>query len=237
MSLRPSTGSFAACSGLMKCAVPMIFPGSVTGPWVSTAVRDAEVGHERAARARLEQDVVRLDVPVHDAAAVRVRQRPGDLAHHAHRVGRRQRAPCAQPLAERLPLDVAHDEEDEPARLADAVDGDDVRVREAGGGARFAHEAFARLGGPRQVGGEHLDGHVAVELDVAGEVDDPHPAAAELPLKRVLSGEGRLEVEEFGGGLRHACSTSEAKGRFVAVPKAGRKTNSPATHVAGLLEL
>ena len=32
MSLRPSIGPPAACSGLMKFAVPMIFPGSVTVP-------------------------------------------------------------------------------------------------------------------------------------------------------------------------------------------------------------
>ena len=84
----------------------------------------------------------------------------------------------------------------------------------------FVYEALARLGGRHQVGGEHLDGHVSLELDVAGEVDDPHPAAAELPLKRVLSGECCLEVEEFGGGLRHACTTSAAKGRFLAIQTA-----------------
>ena len=72
-----------------------------------------------------------------------------------------------------------------------------VRMREAGGSPCFAHEALARLGGPRQVGGEHLDGNVAVELDVAGEIDESHPAAAKLSFKRVLSRECRLEIEQF----------------------------------------
>ena len=117
------------------------------GAGVVAAVRDAEVGDERAAGARLEQDVVRLHVAMDDAASVRVRERPRDLAQHARRVGRRERPARAEPLAERLALDVAHDEEDEAAGLADAMDRDDVRMREAGGRARLAHESLARLGG------------------------------------------------------------------------------------------
>ena len=168
-----------------------------------TDVRDAEVRHERAARARLEQDVVRLHVAVHDAAPVRVRQRPGDLAHDAHRVRGRQRAPRAQSFAECLALHVAHDEEHEPARLTDAMDRHDVRVRKASRRPCLAHEALARLGGPRHRRGQDLDRYVAVELHVAGEIDDAHAAAAELALEGVLACEGRLKLEEFGGGLRH----------------------------------
>jgi len=39
--LRPSTGPFAACSGLMKCAVPTIFPGRSRGR-IGAAVGDAK---------------------------------------------------------------------------------------------------------------------------------------------------------------------------------------------------
>ena len=42
--------------------------------------RDAEVGDHGTARHRIEQDVVGLDVAVHHAAIVRVRQRVGDIA-------------------------------------------------------------------------------------------------------------------------------------------------------------
>jgi hypothetical protein len=82
------------------------------------------------------------------------------------------------------------------------MDRDDVRVREPGGRARLAQEALARLD-RREVRREHLDRDVAVELYVAREEDDAHAAAAELALKRILAGEGGLEVEEFGGRLRH----------------------------------
>ena len=45
---------------------------------------DAEVHDERAARRPLDHDVVRLDVAVHDAAAVRVRQRVADVLQQPH---------------------------------------------------------------------------------------------------------------------------------------------------------
>jgi hypothetical protein len=48
---------------------------------------DAEVGDERVrALAGLQQDVLRLDVAVHDAARVGVGERVGDLAREAHRL-------------------------------------------------------------------------------------------------------------------------------------------------------
>ena len=47
-------------------------------------------------------------------------------------------------------------------------------------------------------------GDVTIQLHVAGEVNDPHSPAADLTLEGILSGEGRLEFEEFAGGLRHA---------------------------------
>ena len=102
------------------------------GAGIITAVRDAEVGHHRAARARFEQDVVWLDVAVHDAAPMRVSERPRHFAQHARRVGRGKGAARAESLAERLALHVAHDEEDEAACLADPMDRNDVRMREAG---------------------------------------------------------------------------------------------------------
>ena len=173
------------------------------GARVLPAVRDAEVGHQCAARARLEQDVVRLHVAVHDAAPVRVGERPRHLAQDARRLGRREGTARANPLAQRLALDVAHDEEDEAAGLADAMDGDDVRVREAGRHAGLADEPLARRRGTGEVGREDLDGDVAIELHVAREVDDPHAATAELALDRVLTGQGGLQVEELGGGMRH----------------------------------
>src|SRR5258708_39862361 len=53
-----------------------------------TAMGNAEVGHHRATGAGFEQDVVRLDVAMHDAAPVRVGECPCDFAQYARSVGR-----------------------------------------------------------------------------------------------------------------------------------------------------
>jgi hypothetical protein len=82
---------------------------------------------------------------------------------------------------------------------------------------RASRRKRSRASDAREVRREHLDGDVAVELHVAREVDDAHPAAAELALEGVLAGEGRLELEEFAGGLRHAGITTGGRCRCVGV--------------------
>ena len=130
------------------------------------------------------------------ALRVRIGQRPGDLAQHPRRLGRRQRPALAHPLRERVALHERHREEDELARLLHREDRNDVGVGQLGRRAGFAQEplsqaAVARLGGRQQ-----FDRHRAVESHFAGEVDHPHPAAADLALEGIAAGEGRLEVEE-----------------------------------------
>ena len=64
-----------------------------------SASRDAEVRHHRVALG--EQDVLRLDVAVHDAVAVRVVERVGHLARDAERLVDRQLPLAVEPVAER----------------------------------------------------------------------------------------------------------------------------------------
>ncbi len=88
----------------------------------------------------------------------------------------RARVPAApQDLVEPPAGDVLHDVVVPPVVLADAVDRDDIGVVQPPGGPRLAAE-------PRQVGGlaQELQGHVAVERLLAGLVDDPHAAPADL---------------------------------------------------------
>ena len=69
-------------------------------------LRDPEVGHERVAVG--QEDVLRLDVAMHDGAPVCVRERGGHLAQDAHDVRDRQLPLAIEPCTQALPLHVGH---------------------------------------------------------------------------------------------------------------------------------
>jgi hypothetical protein len=76
-------------------------------------------------------------------------------------------------------------------------------MRESGGHACLAQETLTRRGSLSEVCRQDFDRDVAVELDIAREVNDPHATTAELVLKRVLTGHGGLQVKELGRGMSH----------------------------------
>ena len=83
----------------MYVGVPSVSPVLVTATISAGAfdgARDPEVGDERASGGAFDQDVLGLDVAVHDVLAVRVLERFGDVARDATvrgrwRAGRRRR--------------------------------------------------------------------------------------------------------------------------------------------------
>ena len=112
-------------------------------------------------------------------------------------------------------------EEDKVANLVDRVDRHDVGVRELGRRARLTDKALpeCRLG--RELGGQELQRHGPVERDLVREVDDPHPAAADLPLEGVPSDERLLKGEKVGiRGVTHSCHDGSTPG--VRQAKCGR---------------
>ncbi len=121
---------------------------------------------------------------MHQAAAVRVIERVGQLDGDAQHLGDRQRA-AQQPLFERLALEILHHEEPDRlarpgrCRFADVVQLTDVRMVERGDGPRFALEPLTPIGIGRKGFGQHLERHHAIEARVAGLVDLAHPACAE----------------------------------------------------------
>src|SRR5688572_26879659 len=83
------------------------------------------------------------------------------------------------------------------------MDGDDVRMREAGGRPRFAQEALAYALVVGEVQRERLDRHEAVEPQVAGKEDHAHAATPELALERVLLAEDGFEIEQLARSCGH----------------------------------
>jgi hypothetical protein len=135
---------------------------------------DAEV-HDAHPTARTHDDVLGLDVAVHDAACVRGREPLGHARGDLDRLLHRQR-PAPQPISQRAPFVVRHgDEEAAVVRLSDLVDGGDVGVIEGGGGPRLLHQPAVRRGIAAQVGRQQLERHRAVQSGVPCQVDPPHP--------------------------------------------------------------
>ena len=146
----------------------------------------SEVGQIRFARL-IEQNIARFEVAVEDAALVGMVNRPGDLNHEldsgalSQGLGlelSRQVGPINQPHGKELPA----------VRLANLIDGSNVRVIQPGGrlclGLEPLHHArtgqFARR--------NHLEGHLPVWTPLARAEDNPHPATGNF-VEQFIAGE------------------------------------------------
>ena len=155
-----------------------------------------------------------------------VRQRVGHFAQNANRVGDRQLA-LRQPSAERFSVHVGHHVIEEAVGLARVVERQDVRVLQAGGHLDLAEEPVrAERGG--EVGTEDLHRHLAVVLEVLGEVHRRHAALTQLALEAIAVGEGGHQAIEQLGHAVHA-----PFGRTVARPTAQRDEARPGSDPPG----
>ena len=138
---------------------------------------------------------------------------------------------AVEPLLERHPGDVLHDQVGQAAGLLDGVDGDDVVVADGRGGLGLAGEAPAGGGAGRQLRGQHLDGHDAVQLRVEGPQHDPHAAAAD-DLEDLVMAQPAQRAGFLGGARK-------SSGESGSVPTAGSPSAcraSPPKAIRGTLE-
>ena len=110
---------------------------------------------------------------------MRVLEPRARLEDQIHRPVRIERAALRKQLGERPSLDALHHDVRNPVLLADVEDADDVRVREAGGGARLAHEPLTEDLVAAERLREALDRDVTAECLVPREVHRRHPAVTE----------------------------------------------------------
>ena len=167
-----------------------------------TQKRDAEVCEHRTASAALEEDVLRLEVAMHDTLAVGVVERERELVQDSPRFLGRQPLLPAQSLGERLTVHVLHHDVDEVALFAEGVHRNDARVAEPRRHPRLAAEPLAMLVARRELVTEHLDRHQPVERDVSGEEDDAHPTTSQLAHDLILLAKVRRDLLAFP---RHRC--------------------------------
>jgi hypothetical protein len=146
--------------------------------------RDPEIGDGEIVPF-VEEEVRRLDVAVNDSETVSGVKRLRSLPEPGESGSGSDRLP-PRTLSERPARQVLHDDEWAPLPLADVEDRDDVRV--AGEPSRrqgFALEAFPEPLVVREAVIEDLDGHLAAELPVLGEVDPAHASLADEARVRV----------------------------------------------------
>ena len=151
-----------------------------------------------------QQQVRGLDVAVDEAAEMDRVERGTGLVGDPRRPLRLQGTDDAHQRPHVGALDVAHRQVRDPVVLADVVDGDDVGVLDGCGGARFGQEPLAHASLLEQFGCDHLQRDDPVEVELAGAVDDAHPAATDdrfdpVPCEQDARGE-------------HVCCISEPLG-------------------------
>ncbi len=168
--------------------------------------RDAEIRDEGLVPG--QEDVLRLDVAVDHAVAVRVTQCIGHLEGDVQRVFQWQRLFPREADAQRLARDVRHDVIAEPVRSVRHKEAfvcrenrHDMRVAELRGKLHFADEALAE-GGVAQLGGHHLDRHRAGGVAFVGQIHAGHPPRPDLALHRVVGSQafaqGRQDINHHG---------------------------------------
>ena len=161
----------------------------------------AEVGHLEPAVGG-DQDVLRLDVTVHDPGRVR-RREPVEHPGHDLQRGRGGEPPAVpeQPL-ERAPGHELHRQVQERAVGALVVDGDHVLLRQPRHRLGLADEPADEFLVPGQLGVHDLERHLAVQPRIGGPVDRGHPAVRDARGHRVAPVE-QTPGEGIGQGIVH----------------------------------
>ena len=146
--------------------------------WRSGELGETEIEQLDLAVIR-DHDVARFEIAMDDAGCVRAGQGVGDGDRILQNLGRLQAA-ARDDMVERAAGDELHHDEVGAILAADVVNGDDVGMIQGGGGLGFLDEAQLAVGVGDLVGRQNLDRDKAVQLRIAGLVDDAHTALAQL---------------------------------------------------------
>jgi hypothetical protein len=136
----------------------------------------------------VQQNVLRLEIAVDHTMAVRVIQRRRDRGREVDRLVDRKLLLAHQSRAERFPLDVRHDVEQQAIRLTAVEQWQQIRMLQVGRDLDLREEALdTKHRSKLRV--EHFQSDTAIVSDVAREIDGRHAAAADLTLDGIASSE------------------------------------------------
>ena len=149
----------------------------------------------------MQQDVFGLDVAVDHAVAVRVIECTGDATGQPDRLLDGQVLLSLEAVPQRFTCHVRHHIVDQAPGLAGIEQWQDVRVLQPGGHPDLTQEALdAEHGG--ELGTQHLQGDVAIVLEIACQIYRCHATGTDFTLDSVVLGEGRPETfERVGHGI------------------------------------
>ena len=199
MSLRASTLLPSACSGEKYAAVPMTAPVWVRLSSVLTAramPKSVTLTSPSGVMSTLPGFTSRCTTPWRWAKASAAADAGADLRD----LVRRQLLRVAQDGRERPALDVLHHDEVDAVVLAPVEDGDDVGVREVGGGLGLPAEPLDEGLVDRELGEEDLEGDRPIELAVHRPVHLRHAAAGDQVGQLVATGIDPWRFDGLHGG-------------------------------------
>ena len=141
---------------------------------------------------------------MHDVMAVRVGEGVRHFVRDLERIVHRQLRLALQPVAQRFALDERHDVIQRAGGIARIVDRQDVRVLQPRGKLDLAQETLAAER-HRDLGAQRLQRDKPLVLDVARQIDQRHPSAAQLLIDDVAIGERGVQ---FCKGISHSDNDS-----------------------------
>ena len=124
---------------------------------------------------------------------MRVIERTGDFPRDAHRVGNRQLVLAFEACSQRLTGNHGHHVVEQAVGITAVEQRQDVRVLQPRRRLDFGEEAIAAECST-EIGVQHLDGDVAVVLEIMREIHGGHPAGAELAVDAIAVGEGQVQA-------------------------------------------
>ena len=156
--------------------------------FVAETLRQPEIS-QVGMPAPVDQHVRRLDVPVHQPTLVRGIERAADLHRNCNRLLVGEWTVFKSRLQVRA-LDVAHRDVEAAVGIAGLVDRNHIRVIERGGELGLGQEPLAEALVLGQGGREQLQGDVALQAQVLGQVDDAHSSAPEDGFDPIVDDQG-----------------------------------------------
>ena len=167
------------------------------------ALGDPKVHQQGSPGARIEHDVVGLDVAMDQSRLVRVLERAEQPDGERHRTGHRHRALTLECGRQRLTVNEGHRVVHEALALTDKMNRQDVGMIERGDGARLLPEARQGAFGPDQVGPKHLHGELPLQLPVEHLVHLGEAAGPDAPAHLVRRAKRLREPLGHRAGLRY----------------------------------